>query len=108
MKRWHKDWKVTRREWQEHWQFHVESNKSRPVGYAPFQRQVGSDPQEVDCLCDDQAGRFRKRKAFDCGKPRCQLCHGDKFPRRKLTKQERITQMRLREQILELARTFDA
>jgi len=25
-----------------------------------------------------QPGRFRKRSPFDCGNPRCGLCHGDK------------------------------
>jgi len=28
--------------------------------------------------CELQAGRFRKKKALDCGKPRCLVCSFDK------------------------------
>lgn len=28
-----------------------------------------------------QSGRYRKRKAFDCGNAQC-WCHGDKYPKR--------------------------
>jgi hypothetical protein len=30
--------------------------------------------ESIDCECEFQVGRFRKRKAFDCGRSRCQLC----------------------------------
>ena len=33
----------------------------------------------VECACDRQLGRFRKRKALGCGKTRCYLCHSDKL-----------------------------
>ena len=33
----------------------------------------------VFCRCDQQAGRFRKRRALGCGHARCFLCHGDKI-----------------------------
>jgi hypothetical protein len=37
-------------------------------------------PREpVTCACDVQAGRFRKKKALDCGKARCLLCGYDKI-----------------------------
>ena len=53
MKRWHQDLTIARREWRKHRRMHVESNKTRV-------REVGQDPYEVDCPCDDQIGRFRK------------------------------------------------
>ncbi len=31
--------------------------------------------QPVDCPCDIQAGRFRKRKALGCSKARCLVCN---------------------------------
>lgn len=35
------------------------------------------------------AGHFRKsRRAGGCGKSRCQICHPEKFPVRKLSRQE--------------------
>ena len=33
----------------------------------------------VICVCELQAGRFRKRKALGCGSPRCFLCHYEKL-----------------------------
>ena len=33
----------------------------------------------VDCICEFQVGRFRKRKAFGCGRSRCLLCHYEKI-----------------------------
>ena len=36
-----------------------------------------------------ERGYFRKKKPMDCGKSRCQCCHGDtKFPKRKPTRKE--------------------
>jgi len=43
-------------------------------------RWVHGWPQKpVNCNCDHQVGRFRKRKARGCGHARCFLCHGDKI-----------------------------
>ena len=39
----------------------------------------GWPERPVDCDCDRQLGRFRKRKALGCGRARCHLCHGDKL-----------------------------
>lgn len=42
--------------------------------------QVHHWPKEpVDCKCELQAGRFRKKKALDCGKAACLLCHYEKI-----------------------------
>ncbi|HYT91436.1 MAG TPA: hypothetical protein VEL76_22170 [Gemmataceae bacterium] len=102
MKRWHQELTVIRREWKKHWVFHVEMNRSRSVGYRVGQRQPGSDPNDVDCPCDNQVGRFRKRDAHDCGRPGCFLCHGDKFPRRRLTIGEQLAETEFKEQLEEL------
>ena len=32
----------------------------------------------VECPCDLQENRFRKRDAYDCGNTRCGVCHSDK------------------------------
>ena len=43
-------------------------------------REVHNWPKKaVDCECELQAGRFRKKKALGCGKSRCLLCHYDKL-----------------------------
>jgi len=31
------------------------------------------------CICEFQVGRFRKKKAFGCGRSRCLLCHFEKM-----------------------------
>lgn len=90
MKRWHEDYPRALREWKRHYREHVESNVF-------FGREVGEDPYEIECVCDAQQGRFRKRRAFGCGNTRCQLCHGDKYPRREKTRQELLAEMKLRE-----------
>ena len=95
MKRWHEDFSKTHRQWKKHHDEHVKMNLAE-------NRTIGRDPYQVDCICDEQKGRFRKRDARDCGKPRCQLCHGDKFPERRKTFQELLAQRRLKEGIDEL------
>lgn len=95
MKRWHQDLTRTQREWRKHRRSHVESNKT-------WVREVGKDPYEVDCPCDDQVGRFRKKDAFDCGNVRCYVCHSDKFPKRTLHEQEILSDISFKEQLREL------
>lgn len=95
MRRWHEEYPRTYREWRKHYRSHVESNKTS-------QRVAGKDPYDVDCICDRQKGRFRKRDAWDCGHARCYLCHSDKVPRRQATYQERCAALRLKEGIIEL------
>ncbi|MEW6211279.1 MAG: hypothetical protein AB1631_23135 [Acidobacteriota bacterium] len=61
MKRYHQERERTRREHR----FHL--------------RWVHNWPERpVDCVCELQAGRFRKKKALDCGRSRCLVCHFDK------------------------------
>jgi hypothetical protein len=62
MKRYHQEQERVRREHR----FHL--------------RYVHNWPREpVTCLCELQAGRFRKKKGVDCGKARCLLCHYEKI-----------------------------
>jgi hypothetical protein len=63
---------------------------------------VGKDPYEIDCICDQQVGRFRKMDGEDCGRPQCKVCHGDKFPKRQLTRHEKKSLLSLKEQKKEL------
>lgn len=60
MRRWHEDQSVAHRQWRVHSHF---VHSGQPTG----------------CPCDEQPGRFRKRRALDCGRARCQLCHFDKI-----------------------------
>ncbi len=95
MKRWHEEYNVFYRQWKIHRQSHVESNKD-------WSRGIGVDPYIVDCPCDNQVGRFRKRDAWDCGNPQCYMCHSDKFPKRSLTEQEIKSNLSFKEQLKEL------
>ncbi len=60
MRRWHEDLSITYRQWHVHSDLVHEGN---PTG----------------CPCDEQIGRFRKRRALGCGHARGQLCHFDKI-----------------------------
>jgi hypothetical protein len=95
MKRWHEDYSRTYREWRKHYLYHVKCNIS-------YSRVPGSDPYQIDCACDQQKGRFRKRHDGDCGKTQCQLCHSDKYSKRQTTHQERCSELELKEGIAEL------
>jgi hypothetical protein len=94
VRRWHADYPITYREWKKHYLGHVESNLN-------FAREVGKDPHDIDCDCDVQRGRFRKKRAFDCGKTRCRLCHADKYPRRQKARQEVLAELKLQEGVAE-------
>lgn len=60
MRRWHQEEHIARRHHREHLRF-VHGWPKKPV----------------DCVCDLQAGRFRKRYGRGC--PGCRLCHHDKY-----------------------------
>jgi hypothetical protein len=95
MKRWHEDFTVSKRQWKKHRKDHVESNKQ-------WVREVGKDPYIVDCDCDEQIGRFRKKDAYDCGNTQCYICHNDKFPKRELTRKEEKSKLSFKEQLKDL------
>jgi hypothetical protein len=96
MKRWHQDHLRTHREWKKHYRTHVESNKLS-------NRVPGQDPFEIDCICDHQEGRFRKKHPLGCGKSRCYLCKSHKYPKRETTRKEWRSRLELKEQIEDLA-----
>jgi len=84
MKRWHDDFKIAFREWKKHRRTHVESNKGNQSA-----NRIGKSAYEVDCICDEQIGRFRKKDAYDCGNARCYICHADKLMNYKRRKEEK-------------------
>jgi hypothetical protein len=94
MKRWHEEQEVALREWKKHRRMHVESNQ--------YRNRVGISAYAVECECDEQVGRFRKTDAYDCGNPRCGICHGDKYPKRFKHTQEIKSEFFFREQLREL------
>lgn len=98
MKRWHEEYTVFYRQWKAHRKSHVESNVDN--GGRP--NRIGKDPYKVDCACDDQVGRFRKKDAWDCGNTQCGICHRDKFPKREITDQEKKSNIKLKESLKEL------
>jgi hypothetical protein len=100
MKRWHEDYKITLREWKKHRRSHVESNKNYSIGYQG--KRVGVSAYVVDCECDEQKGRFRKKDAFDCGNPRCNVCHYAKYPKREKHEHEIKSELSFKEQLKEL------
>lgn len=86
-----RDFRVAFREWKKHRRFHVESNLT-------WNNKPGKDPYEVDCVCDEQVHRFAKIDHHDCGNTRCHMCHGDKYPVRWDTRQEKASNLKLKEQ----------
>ena len=103
MRRWHEDYRITYREWKKHHRSHVESNVDYQVEYKNgVAVGLHRDVWDVDCDCDTQIGRFRKIDAWDCGTPRCPICHRDKFWKRFETYQEWCSKLKLTEGIEEL------
>lgn len=49
----------------------------------------------------DDLGRFRKRHALDCGRVRCHVCHGSKYPRRESHEHEVRADLSFAEQVRE-------
>lgn len=95
MKRYAEETSRIHREWKKHWLSHVEQN----LGWS---KEHPYDPFEIDCSCDTQKGRFRKRKAFDCGNTECYICHSDKYPKRDITYQEWISDLKFKEGLEEV------
>lgn len=93
MKRWHEDYKIILREWKKHRRSHVESNKRNS------NNRIGISAYKVDCECDEQKGRFRKKDAFDCGIPHCKICHYNKYPKREKHEHEMKSDFDFKEQL---------
>lgn len=75
----------TKSEWKKHrWQ-HVQTNMQLS---GLLRGRIGVSAYVVDCQCDEQQGRFRKRHALGCGLSQCYMCKGHKYPKRQRTRQE--------------------
>jgi len=72
MRRWHTEVPLMLERW------HVEKEHHR----SPTTGLI-----ESDCHCLRGAGYFRKRRPFDCGRPRCNVCHWGKWYRRRQSEQ---------------------
>jgi hypothetical protein len=62
MKRWHQEYPKILNRWRKHRKAHVKEN------IAASHEKIGCDPYVVDCVCDEQVGRFRKSHSFASGK----------------------------------------
>lgn len=58
--------------------YHQELRRTTRVHRLHVRWVHGWPGKSVDCICDRQAGRFRKSKALGCGRPRCLVCHCEK------------------------------
>lgn len=72
MERWHRDAGRSGRRWREKYLALVDICLNREIGADPFALAMEEIPR--------QPGRYRKRTALGCGRPRCRVCHGEKFP----------------------------
>lgn len=97
MKRLHEERLRTYREWKKHYNWHLEWSAQRDT--------VSPENIDIKCPCDNQKGRFRKKKCFDCGKTRCFGCHSDKYPKRARTYREKCSFMKLKEGIEQLEKS---
>ncbi len=52
--------------------------RTKRVHQAHLRLTHGWPRKAVDCVCELQAGRFRKRKALGCRRSRCLVCHYEK------------------------------
>jgi hypothetical protein len=58
--------------------YHSELERTRRAHQSHL-RLVHSVGIPINCACEFQAGRFRKRKPLGCGRSRCRLCHFEKI-----------------------------
>lgn len=107
MKRWHEDLFVTLRNLRNKRKHEIERNKDSQHkgaeinGKHVWVSSVGEDPYVLSEYFT-QAGRFRKKDAFDCGKSKCYICHNDKLPKRTKHEQELLSDLDFREQLREI------
>ena len=58
--------------------YHLELERTKRAHQLHL-RAAHSSERLIECLCEFQAGRFRKQKPFGCGHARCFLCHFEKI-----------------------------
>jgi hypothetical protein len=73
MKRWHspRERALMLRRWRQE----IAKHEDIWFGQAPLPPTADADA----CHCYRGMGFLRKRKPFDCGNPRCGICHFDKY-----------------------------
>ena len=73
MRRWHspRERAIMLRRWREE----IAKHEDMWFGQAPLPPTAGHD----SCHCYRGMGFLRKRKPYDCGNPRCGICHFDKY-----------------------------
>jgi hypothetical protein len=84
---------------------HDEANRTKREHVRHLRMSHGWPMKKVTCPCDIQAGRFRKMDAFDCGRPKCRICHWDKFlhnGKHVPTRKEKLAELTTREQLGEV------
>jgi hypothetical protein len=59
--------------------YHQELRRTVRVHRLHLRQVHGWPAKPIRCVCDLQAGRFRKRKALGCGRSRCLVCHYEKI-----------------------------
>jgi hypothetical protein len=59
--------------------YHQELCRTMRAHWLHLRWAHGWPSKSVDCVCDVQAGRFRKSKALGCRQSGCLLCHGEKI-----------------------------
>ncbi len=88
MKRWHEERSLMLRRWA------IEKDKHRPT----WGRFKNSEVDGDECHCLRGPGFVRKRKPYDCGRPRCGVCHFTKFyvPKARATRRRDEIEFELR------------
>lgn len=66
--------------------YHEEKDRTRRQHIKHLRQLHGWPVKPVTCICDLQAGRFRKKHPLGCGKSRCYICKGEKLLNRKTLK----------------------
>ena len=88
MRRYHSETEIIKREHRRH-----------------LRRNHGWPKKEVECICDLQAGRFRKQHGLGCRKVHCYLCHGDKYMQYP-TKHDLVGRDRFRDSLADCDKIF--
>lgn len=78
MRRWHAEHDLMYRRWRvelaKHGDDHPTSERFPHMALAP-----PSLAPSINCHCAHGIGSMRKHTPYDCGNPRCGLCHFEKF-----------------------------
>lgn len=96
MRRWHEDYKISFREWKKYYNREIKYQHEWGI-------QFGYELGHIK-----EIGRFRKKDAYDCGIPRCKICHYEKFyQKRSSTYQEWCSDLKMKEGLAELNGQID-